>query len=157
MGSDNIKKMQCDSVYTVCRTMMMIVDESEMNYQWKRTNLMKTETNGVKWLKKIDWIDEGLGEKVDKNGGSGTKEQKKQKKIQWNIQKSLIDMGMGLDQEAQGLNKSQWKEKECQKCFWALEKYLKAVSEKPMDPCNINKVNNDWAGLQCTTTREKCL
>jgi hypothetical protein len=33
MGSDNIKKMQCDSVYTVCRTMMMIVDESEMNYQ----------------------------------------------------------------------------------------------------------------------------
>jgi len=31
------------------------------------------------------------------------------------------------------------------------------VSEKPVEPCNVNKVNNDWARLQCTTTREKCL
>ena len=29
------------------------------------------------------------------------------------------------------------------------------LSEKPVRPCNVNKVNNDQAGLQCTTTGEK--
>ena len=29
------------------------------------------------------------------------------------------------------------------------------LSEKPMGPCNVNKVNNDQAALQCITTGEK--
>ena len=29
------------------------------------------------------------------------------------------------------------------------------VSEKPVGPCNVNKVNNDRAALQCITTGEK--
>ena len=36
--------------------------------------------------------------------------------------------------------------------WWPVSRPL---SEKPVGPCNVNKVNNDRAGLQCTTTGEK--
>jgi hypothetical protein len=42
-------------------------------------------------------------------------------------------------------------------CLATLGVLGELVSEKPVVPCNVNKVNNDRAGLQCTTTEAKCL
>ena len=36
-------------------------------------------------------------------------------------------------------------------------KFSELLSEKPVGPCNVNKVNNDRATLQCITTGEKWL